>query len=237
MEQSDTQKLLSSLRLSAVFIVLLWVVHALFTVVHFDVGLLGIVPRKVEGLHGILTAPWVHGDWGHLISNSGPMFFFLAGMFYFYRQVAGRAIFWIYLMTGVWVWVAAHAGAHIGASGLVYGLAGFLFFSGVFRRDVRSIALALVIAFFYGGMVWGIWPGQPGISWESHLFGGIAGTVTAWYFRKVGVVPKKKYFWEDEPEYEPADDYAIWNYRSEHWPGARNNETPPSGGQRGFFRQ
>jgi hypothetical protein len=103
---------------------------------------------------------------------------------------------------------------------VVYGLAGFLFFSGVFRREPRSIALSLVIAFFYGGMVWGVLPGQEGISWESHLFGLLAGAVVAFFLRKQDLPERKKYAWEDEPESDPMDDYADWNYQKT-WPGAR----------------
>jgi hypothetical protein len=112
---------------------------------------------------------------------------------------------------------------------VVYGLGAFLFFSGVFRWDVRSISLSLLIALVYGGMVWGVIPGREGISWESHLFGAIAGVGMAWVFRKVDVIPPKRYHWEDEPENHPGDEHAAWNYR-QNWPGAQNLYTPGDSG-------
>ena len=96
------------------------------------------------------------------------------------------------------VWLFARPVYHIGASGIIYGLLGFLFFSGIFKRDNRSIALSLLITFIYGGLIWGILPGMKGISWESHLFGGISGIVTAFIFRKED--PYIKYEWENEEE-------------------------------------
>jgi membrane associated rhomboid family serine protease len=82
------------------------------------------------------------------------------------------------------VWLFARPVYHVGASGIIYGLLGFLFFSGIFRRDNRSIAIALLITFLYGGLIWGVLPGARGISWESHLFGGISGIVIAFIFQK-----------------------------------------------------
>ena len=96
---------------------------------------------------------------------------------------------------------------------MVYALAFFLFFSGVFRREARSLVLALVVAFFYGSMVWGIFPGEPNVSWESHLFGAVAGIILAAYFRQQGP-PKKTYSWENEPEESPYDEVSPWNYES-----------------------
>lgn len=229
MAQSDLHKVKQSFVIAAMLVSTLWVVNALLMIFHLDPGMFGIVPRDIHGLWGILSSPLVHDGWYHLIANTGPIFFFAAGMFYFYRDASRRAVIWIYLMTGIWVWVAAHDGSHIGASGLVYGFGAFLFFSGVFRRDVRSIAVSLVIAFFYGGMVWGVLPGQTGISWESHLFGAIAGIATSFYFRNFGVQPRKRYSWDIEPETDTHDDKAIWNYR-QNWSGANTVYMPSDSG-------
>lgn len=234
MKNNDARRLKNSFLISGAVIAFLWLVHTILLALSVDPGVFGVLPRKVEGLTGILTSPWVHGGWEHLLSNSAPLFVFIAASLYFYQKAFLRSLPWIFVMTGFWVWAAGHTGSHIGASGLVYGLAAFLFFTGVFRKDARSIALSLAIAFFYGGMVWGVLPVQEGVSWESHLFGAIAGTFTAWYYRKVGLPPRKKYRWEDEPENSPGDENAVWNYRK-NWPGARvyyspdNNRFPGEG--------
>ena len=209
---NEDQRLGRSFLYAAIAVALLWILYTLSWALDWNMSLWGIYPRKQEGLLGILTAPLAHGSWGHLSSNSFPLLFLSAGIMYFYPKVARQVFVTAYLATGLWVWVAARASYHIGASGVVYALAFFLFFIGVFRREVRSLTLSLVVAFFYGGMVWGILPAQPGISWESHLFGGLAGLTMAWYFRKSGPAPKR-YYWQDEPDEEDGEDFGPWNYQ------------------------
>jgi membrane associated rhomboid family serine protease len=221
MAKSDLQKIGQSFAIAGAATASLWIVHLLLWWLAIPKANLGLLPRAVSGLPGILTSPFVHENFSHLFSNSGPIFFFLAGILYFYRVVALRSVVWIFLMTGIWVWVAARGVPTIGASGLVYGFGAFLFFSGVFRRDARSMALSLVIAFFYGGMVWGVLPGEQGVSWESHLFGALAGVVTAFFFRGIGVEPPKRYSWDHEPEDDSRDSQAVWNYQ-QNWPGAKH---------------
>lgn len=201
-EIQDKNKILSSLFYSGCFIVLLWIIQFLQWVVDKNISTYGVLPRKTEGLIGILTAPLIHADFSHLISNSITLFLLLFGILYFYRSSVVKVFFIIYIADGFLVWLFARQSYHIGASGLVYGFASFLFFSGLFRKDKRSIALSLLIVFLYGGMVWGILPADPKISFESHLFGAIVGIVCAFMFRKND--PPPKYEWEEE-NYE--DDY------------------------------
>lgn len=111
-------------------------------------------------------------------------------------------------MTGLWVWFGARIAYHIGASGLVYGLGSFLFFSGIIRRNINLLAISLLVAFLYGGMVWGIFPYKPEISWESHLYGGIAGLILSFYYRKEGPAATKKK-WEDDDD-ELSDENKYW---------------------------
>jgi membrane associated rhomboid family serine protease len=219
METQDRQRIVRSLGIALGLVGFMWVLHFLLWLLDIDPGVLGTVPGKAHGLLGILTSPLVHADLSHIAANSGPMIVFTAAILYFYPKVAWKAIPLIWFLEGMWVWLMAHDGAHIGASGMVYGLGAFLFFSGVFRRDVRSIRLTLVIAFVYGSMVWGVLPGQPNVSWESHLFGALAGAGIAWFYRKVDLPERKRYAWEDEPEQHPDDANAAWNYR-ENWSGA-----------------
>lgn len=221
----DRKKILRSLAYAAVMLVLMWLAHLLIYLLEIDKSLLANIPGRTRGLHGILTSPWVHDDIAHLVGNSGPLFFFFAATLYYYPQSAIRAMVGIWLLTGLWVWIAAPTAAIIGASGIVYGLGAFLFFNGMFKRDRRSITLSLVIALFYGSMVAGIFPGKTGISWESHLFGALAGVAMAWGFRKRDVQPRKRYRWEDEPDNDPQDATAPWNYR-QNWPGSNNLIVP-----------
>ena len=169
------------------FLLGMWVVESIEWVLQISFAQWGVMPRDPAHLLGILTSPFLHGEWSHIISNSLPFFVLSAILFLGYRKVSYTVFISIYVLTGIAVWTLARGGTfHIGASGLVYGLFGFVFFSGIFRADIKSIGIALIVGFFYGGMVWGVMPNQPGISWESHLFGVIAGAVLAFVYRKEG---------------------------------------------------
>jgi len=181
------------------FPAVLWVVHLLALLFAKDLSRLGLLPRNLLGLLGIFTSPLIHADFSHLISNTIPLIILGWIIFSFYPKVSYILFLFIYFVTGLLVWIFARQVFHIGASGIVYGLVSFLFFSGIFRKDNTSIALALVITFLYGGLVWGMIPGWKGISWESHLFGAITGLIAAYLFRKIDP-PSKKYDWEDEPD-------------------------------------
>lgn len=216
-----------ALILSGLFLVLLWLIHIFLEFSHFNRWELGIRPRETEGLIGILTAPLIHGDWGHLASNSIPVFVLGASILYFYPRLALRVWAGVWLLSGLWVWLAAgEFSSHAGASGLVYGFAAFLFFSGIFRREPGSIAIALAVTIMYGGLVVGVFPGKEGVSWQSHLFGGVAGTVIAYFGRNVDRRSQRRYSWEDEPEDAPQE--GPWSYRGQfdpeekkHLPGNR----------------
>jgi membrane associated rhomboid family serine protease len=179
---------------------------------NLDLSTMGILPRVPSGLIGIVTAPLIHADFSHLISNTAPLFILGWIIFFFYPKISYLLLAFIYLLTGLLVWLLARQVYHIGASGIIYGFVSFLFFSGIFRRDNKSIALALVVTFFYGGLVWGVLPGMKGVSWESHLFGAITGFAGAYLFRNVDP-PKKKYDWEDEP-----DDFDVDKLEISHDP-------------------
>lgn len=200
--QNEREKFCKSLFIPLIFLALLWVVK--FAEISLDMNLykFGIEPRRLSGLIGIITTPFVHRDFPHLISNSIPFLILTIGLFYFYRTIAYRVFVLIYLITGILIWLGARDAHHIGASGLVYGFASFLFVSGIIRENHQLATFSLIIAFLYGGFVWGIFPIPrifQNISWESHLFGLIAGIIIAFYFRKKGPQPDK-YEWEEEEE-------------------------------------
>jgi len=169
----------------------------------------GVFPRTLSGIKGVITSPFIHGDLRHLISNSVPLLVLSGGVFYFYSSLAYRVIAGVFLLGGFWLWLGGRESFHIGASGLVYGLTTFLFFSGMLRRDIRLMALSMLVVFLYGGMIWGIFPLFTGISWEAHLFGAFAGILFSFVYRKEG--PQRKvYEWEDETENETDEQDAYW---------------------------
>lgn len=198
----------SSFFIPLLFPILLWVVHLISELTNSNFSNLGLLPREWTGLLGIITGPLIHGNFSHLISNTVPLIILGWIVFYFYPKVAYILFIFVYIVTGLLVWIFARQVYHIGASGLVYGFVSFLFFSGLFRRDNKSISLALIIIFLYGGLVWGVLPGAKGISWESHLLGGITGLLAAFLFRKIDP-PQKKYDWEDDEEDFDVDDLEV----------------------------
>ncbi|MBN8704149.1 MAG: rhomboid family intramembrane serine protease [Bacteroidetes bacterium] len=182
------------------FLTLLWAIRYYESYTDFSFVRYGLLPRTLIGLQGILFGPLIHADTNHLISNSLPLFIMGSAMFYFYRQIAFKVFFLVYILTGIWVWLGARSSAyHIGASGILYGFVCFLFYSGIFRKDKRLLAVSLLVVFIYGGMVWGILPIKSGFSWESHLYGSIAGLIVAYFYRNEGPRPPK-YEWEEEEE-------------------------------------
>jgi len=200
-------KLIKSLIVPLTFPILIWVVFLLSLVFKLDLTRMGILPRDMLGILGIVTAPLIHANYSHLISNTIPLILLGWSISFFYNKVSLRVFIVVYLLTGFFVWLLAREVYHIGASGLVYGFVSFLFFSGIFRKDNKSISIAFLVTFLYGGIVWGILPGQKGISWESHLFGAIAGLIAAYIFRKID--PQKKYAWEDEEDDFNVDDLEV----------------------------
>ena len=171
---------------------------------------LGIKPLSVEGLPGILFSPLIHGDWDHLFANTIPLFVLGTALFYFYKGVSYKVFIFIYLFTGAWVWFGARADSwHIGASGVIYGLGSFLFFSGLLRNYIPLMALSLVVVFLYGGLFWGVIPITWDLpySWEAHLYGSISGLVLAIIYRREGPL-KPVHVWLDDEEYN--DDNPFW---------------------------
>lgn len=186
-----------------IFLLTLWLIKAIELIYSVNLSEYGLYPLQAKGLPGILTTPFLHADLSHLFANSIPLLVLGALLFYFYKDIAWPVLLLLYFITGFWVWTFARGGSvHIGASGIIYGLASFLFFSGIIRRESRLMVITLLVTFLYGGLIWGIFPQffpVQRISWESHLMGLLAGLVLAVYFRKSG--PQRKiYEWDDEED-------------------------------------
>jgi membrane associated rhomboid family serine protease len=197
----EKSNFLESIYYPLIFLAIIWAIKIAEILTSYNLMVLGIFPRLITGLQGILFAPVLHGSLYHLFSNSGPILVLGTTLFYFYRDVAFRVILLSWIITGSVVWLAGRDAYHIGASGLIYSFASFLFFSGFIRRSIELIAISFIVVFLYGGMVWGILPLREGISWESHMTGAAAGIALAFVYRHHG--PQKKiYNWEyeDEPE-------------------------------------
>ncbi len=195
-----------SLIIPGIFIFLMWLVKVTEVLFEADFSGFGIYPLKVRGLPGIAFSPFIHSDFRHLFNNSLPLFLLSLALFYFYSEIALKVFSLTFIITGALVWIGGREAWHIGASGMVYGLASFLFFSGIIRKYFRLVALSLLIVFLYGGMVWGIFPGiYDNISWESHMLGFLSGIFLAIIYRKQG--PQSPvYEWMDEEDTEAGQE-------------------------------
>lgn len=219
MNQSEKSKILSSFYYPALIVGFMWLVKVLEMAFGVQLYRFGILPLTCKGIPGILTSPFIHSNLAHITSNSLPLLVLGSLLFYIYRTIAWRVLIFIWIITGFWVWILGRDSFHIGASGIVYGLAFFLFFSGIFRKDSRLLAITFLVAFLYGSMVWGIFPDlfpKKNISWESHLMGMIAGIVLAFFYRNEGGPARKIYSWEIEEETDSDDNDpdAYWKKES-----------------------
>jgi len=206
-EEKDNKAVFySSLFLTLAFTGLLWLIKIYEVFTGIELSHLGVYPGKISGLPGILTSPLVHSDFSHLISNSLTLIVLSFTLFFSYRKSAVPVFIIIYLATGLSVWLFARPAYHIGASGLIYGFLSYLFFVGLLRKDAKAIAISLLVTFLYGGLIWGVLPIDPDVSYESHLGGFIIGVVCAIIFRNTDPKEIKKYDWEDEEETE--DEYT-----------------------------
>jgi membrane associated rhomboid family serine protease len=195
----DRKRLFLCMLIPFLFVSLMWISFIAEHLFNTDFTFLGIFPLSIKGLPGIFLSPFIHADLDHILNNTLPLFILGTALFYFYTEVAFRVFFWIIFFTGLTVWVFGRQSYHIGASGVIYGMASFLFFSGIIRRHIPLIALSLLVVFIYGQMVWGIFPlQQANISWESHMLGAVAGIFLAIWFRNEG--PQKPVPFEDEDD-------------------------------------
>ena len=192
------------------FVLILWIVFWFEVRFGMRLSKFGIYPQTIEGMRGILLSPFLHGDIKHLYHNSIPLFVLSVALFYFYRPIAWKVLFWGVLCSGLLTWLIGRPSYHIGARGLIYVLVSFTFFKGVFAKHYRLIALSLLVIFLYGSMIWYTLPIEQGISWEGHLSGLLTGLLFAIGFRK-HVAKPKKYIWE-EANYDEENDPFLKHF-------------------------
>ena len=213
--EQDTRTLRRPFFIAFSFALLLWLIKLIELIFGFDLFQYGIYPRRPDGLMGIVWAPLIHGSMSHLFSNTAPIIILGTTLLYGYPKSAKIVIPAVCAGSGLGVWLFARSAFHIGASGLTFGVMFFVFTIGVLRWDRHAITLSLLVFFLYGGMIWGVFPTAPEISFESHLFGAATGVVLALLLKGADPAPpEKRYSWEDEEESDSEE---------EVWPESRSN--------------
>jgi len=188
-------------------VLLMWIVFWVEIRFNYDFNFLGIYPRKISGLIGIILGPFIHSNLKHLFNNSVPLLVLSTALFYFYRNIRWKVVIYGLLLCGVFTWLIGRPAMHIGASGIVYMLASFLFFKGIFSKQYQLTALSFVVVFLYGGMLWYVLPIDSKISWEGHLSGFGVGILLALIFKEIPV-ENKKYAWEKD-DFNPDEDEFL----------------------------
>jgi len=196
----DIQRILIAAVVPLFLLFIMYMMKILEVGMDWDFTRLGVFPLEKKGAFGIFAHPFVHAGFGHLFANTVPFFFLSWCLFYFYRDIAAYIFFAIWILCGILTFIIGKPGWHIGASGIIYGLAFFLFFSGIIRKHIPLIAISLLVTFLYGGLVWNMFPhfAAPTTSWEGHLSGAVAGFICAFAFMKYG--PQKPEPFADEEE-------------------------------------
>jgi membrane associated rhomboid family serine protease len=180
------------------YIVAIWIIYWIEISFSFNFNKFGVFPRTLLGFRGVFLMHFIHSNTSHLFNNSIPLFVLLNSLFYFYKDAAYKVLLIGGFTTGFLTWCFARESYHIGASGIVYLLFSFVFFSGIIKKHFRLVALSLVIIFLYGSMIWYVLPIKEGISWEGHLSGFFVGLICAIAYRNKGIVKEEHQFTETE---------------------------------------
>ncbi len=182
----------------------MWAVKLIELQFEFSSIKFGVFPQTLKGLRGILFSPFIHKDFTHLFNNSYPILILGGLLFSIYKRIAFQIFIWLFFISGFWLWIIGRPSFHIGASGIVYALASFLFVSGIIRKNPSLAAISLLVTFLYGSLIWGIIPTKEIVSWEAHLSGFVAGVLVAIFYRHEGP-QRKKYQWEIDEEIEKLE--------------------------------
>lgn len=207
--KQDVNRILIAMVIPLFLIFIMYMIKILEIGMDWNFTRLGVYPLSKKGVFGIFAHALVHGSFKHLFANTLPFFFLSWCLFYFYRDIAPYILVAIWLLCGIFTFIIGKPGWHIGASGIIYGLAFFLFFSGILRKHVPLVAISLLITFVYGGMVWNMFPffAKATTSWEGHLSGAVAGILCAFSFANYG--PQKPELVDDEEEDTDAESETV----------------------------
>jgi membrane associated rhomboid family serine protease len=188
------------------FVLAIWIVFWMEIRFGFDFTRFGVYPQTLKGLRGVIFSPFIHSNIKHLFNNTIPLFVLSLSLFYFYRNLSWKILLYGLLISGLLTWLIGRPAYHIGASGIIYLLAGFLFFKGIFSKHYRLVALSLIVVFLYGGLLWYVTPVDPKISWEGHLSGLVTGFIFSLIYKK-NIATPPKYEWEQETYNEEDDPF------------------------------
>ncbi|WP_281616444.1 rhomboid family intramembrane serine protease [Flammeovirga sp. SubArs3] len=207
-------KINKGVKVTLLLISIAWLLKILEWSLGVDLYHLGIYPRNRLGAFGILFHPFIHGGFKHLFSNTVSFAILCFSLYFFIPKVATKVLWKLSIYSGILVWIFARPSFHIGASGVIYGIALFLFFIGLFQKNPGSLIISLCIAVLNHGMLVGLVPQEDGISWESHLSGSIVGFFLAYYYRKVETTfsQQKKVEIDEDISYE-----GYRNLENEHF--------------------
>lgn len=184
-----------ALMLPMLMVSTMWFVYWFEITFGYNFNKMGVYPLTLSGLKGVVFSPLIHANAQHLFNNTIPIFVLLLALGYFYQPIATKIVVIGWLGSGLLTWLVARPSFHIGASGIIYMLVSFIFFSGIFRKHYRLIALSLAVIFLYGSLAWYLFPIKENISFEGHATGFFTGLVLAIVYRKKGPQKEEK-IWE-----------------------------------------
>lgn len=206
--KTPNSQFIRSLYIPFIYIIIIWLIKFIEEGSNLSWYEFGVYPRTFSGAKGILFAPLLHGSFKHLISNTVPLFVLFSSIFYFYKNISIKVFIYSYVLVGVGVWIFGRSSYHIGASSLVYAFFGFLVFGGIIRKQKALLAISLVTIFLYGSLIWGIFPQDIKVSYESHFIGFIIGLILAFIFKdEKSSFDQKPIILEDDIKYEKD----FWN--------------------------
>jgi membrane associated rhomboid family serine protease len=207
-DSSDHAKIFDAIMVSTMFLSVCWALFLMDRFLGYHIRSYGMYPRTPEGLYGVVTMHFLHGDLKHIAQNSLGFLVLNSFVFYFYRKIAFKVFAWLFFLAPLILWVTGRPSNHIGASLLIYGEFAFLCASGFIRKNPLLLRVALAVIFYYGSLVWYLFPIDARISWEGHASGFAIGVLAAYLYRNKGP-QRKKYLFESEPEL-PDDENAYW---------------------------
>ena len=211
MDNAEKKRLYYTLFFPILFCLFIILVYIFERAMGWDFHKAGIFPHELKTLPNVFTMPFIHSDLSHLLNNIISFFVLSSCLYYFYSQIANKILLLSVVFSGLILWVIGRESWHIGASGVIFAISFFLFFSGLLRKHIPLIAISFVVVFLYGNNVWHLFPWSKidPVSWEGHLAGGITGVLLAVIYRRQGPQKPVKE-WEDDEENEDEDDEAEY---------------------------